>query len=161
MADSENKDSENKDSEKKQRKPRSDKGMKRETYRQNLRSIRAEGKALQRIVDDIEKFEKIQKRLDFSGESKSRAERKREQRLQQLPTPRICPYCLKAKPKSKQWVIKLIKGVIKNGGSDNSDLNFVGCKSCLWKLFLMEKGAKDGIVSIDCNQQLGETRETL
>lgn len=122
------------------RKERSDKGKPRTKYNKVLRQARQDAKALEQTLAEVERFEKRQQRLDFSGESKSRAERRRAKRLQQIPNPRICPHCLKLKLKTKQWVIKN---------------DFIGCKSCLWrKKLIPAKDSANGVSSNDCNQAL-------
>lgn len=131
--------------EKKQRKERSDKGKPRTKYNKVLRQAKQDARALEQTLAEVEKFEKRQQRLDFSGESKSRAERKRVKRLQQIPNPRICPHCNKPKLLSKQWVILLNKGL-------NS---FIGCKSCFWSKKILNKGLKEsenhGVSSNNCS----------
>jgi len=38
-------------------------------------------------------------------EGRSRAERRRENRDEKIPEPRICPECKEPKPRSRQWTI--------------------------------------------------------
>lgn len=105
------------------RKERSDKGKPRGTYsKTSVRSARKDARAIQNTLKDIKRFERIEARADHSGESRSRAERKRRKRLQLIPNPRICPHCLKVKLSTKQWVILT---------------TFVGCKSCHWRINIL------------------------
>ena len=131
---------------KSKRKERSDKGKPRGEYsKTGLRGSRKEAKLLHDTLKDVAKFERKEAKADHSGESKSRAERKRLQRLKLIPNPRICPHCNKPKLLSKQWVILLNKGL-------NS---FIGCKSCLWRLKILNKGLKEsesyGVSSNNCS----------
>lgn len=105
---------------KKVRKPRADKGMSRKHYIKNRRLIKEQSKQLERRQKDIDRFEK----LEVRKEKKTRNDYNVAKRLQLLPSPRICSYCNKPKPKSKQWVIKD---------------SYIGCKSCFWRKIIKVK----------------------
>lgn len=119
------------------RKERSDKGTKRVQYRKKVRQIKEDHKRLENIQKDIEKFERVEIK---SERRMSHGERKRAKRLQSIPSPRICPFCNKPKLLSKQWVIRK---------------DFIGCKSCLWRLKLIPTMKENnGVSSINSGETL-------
>lgn len=124
------------------RKPRSDKGKSRGSYtKSGIRGAKRDAKALENTLKDIERFERKEAKADHSGSSKSRAEQRKEKRLQLIPNPRICPHCNKPKLLSKQWVITK---------------SFVGCKGCHWRINILPnqqhcKETPHGIIGVSSN----------
>jgi hypothetical protein len=97
---------------------RSDFGVPRKRYDMSLRGERKRLADLKRTQEDIERYEKLEKKRAQEPVGRTRAERKRDQREAALPADRTCPTCGKVKLKSRQWVILG---------------NIVQCKSCFMK----------------------------
>lgn len=99
-------------SEGKTRAQRSDKGKKRGPYNLKIRAMRKASNDLRRTMEDIEKYQRIERRKSLQKSAKTQNQRRLEKRRAMLPVNRTCPLCGQVKDRSKQWVIDEVYGVI-------------------------------------------------